>query len=145
MLAAGWVIAMAVFSGCDLGLLSLPVEYLAVEPLLADRGALHSRAGLYWSVRNASSRTIVAIDISFDLYDGNGRPVPSRGANAVAARVTAVLPGGSVGSWVTRLDDSVPPDVSGLVVGRFRVTRVVFENGEEWHNLAGVTAGNSAR
>ena len=114
-----------------------PVEYLSVAVLIEDRGALHSTAGLYFTIGNTTDREIIGLEIDFSLFDGDGVPVPAFGVNTFRAAVHHRISAGDAASLCTTLDDHVPPGTVALSVSRFRVTVATFADGSVWRNPGG--------
>jgi hypothetical protein len=125
-------------SGCEAFFaaagLAPPVEYLSVELLAGDRGALHRTAGLYYTVRAVGERDLAALELAFDLYDVDGDPFPAAGRNSFYADVQAAMPPGSERSFCTSLDAYVPDGAPRLAVARFRARTVTFADGGVWRN-----------
>lgn len=111
-----------------------PVVYESVTVVVADRGALHRRAGLYVTLANASEVTVTTIAVAGDLYDGAGTPYPRSGANAIAATLGTELAPGETGDWCLSLDSLAASAPAGLQVARFRVTEVYGDAGLLWRN-----------
>jgi hypothetical protein len=111
---------------------TLPVEYVSVVPVIADRGALHERAGIAWSISNAGAKEITWLRVAFDLYDETDRPLPRHGANSFYADVTASIASGASASFVTSLDEVFAHAPDTLTVARFRVASVIFADGSRW-------------
>ena len=131
----GVAVTLGILASCAVPLLGLPpVGYESVTTLIGDRGALHSVAGLYYTIGNTANRDIVQLEIDFSLFDENAAPVPALGANSFTTAVHHRIPAGELASFCTSLDDHVPSRVTSLVVSRFRVTTVTFADGSIWRN-----------
>lgn len=132
---AGATLILGIFASCGVPLLGpAPVEYESVTILIGDRGAMHSVAGLYYSIGNTTDREIVGLEIDFSLFDDAGAPVPAFGANSFTAAVHLRISAGNSASLCTRLDDYLPSGIVSLVVSRFRVSTATFADGSVWRN-----------
>ena len=131
----GAAVILGVFASCSVPLFGpAPVAYESVRALIGDRGALHSVAGLYYTVGNTTDHEIAELEIDFSLFDDAGAPVPAFGANSFRAAVHYSISAGDAASLCTSLDDHVPPGAVSLVVSRFRVTTATFADGSVWLN-----------
>ncbi len=129
---------LGIFASCAVPLLGpAPVEYESVTTLIGDRGALHTVAGLYYTIGNRADREIVGLEIDFSLFDGAGAPVPAFGANTFRAAVHYRISAGDTASLCTSLDDHLPSEIASLAVSRFRVTAATFADGSIWRNPGG--------
>ncbi len=129
---------LGTFASCAVPLLGpAPVEYESVTTLIGDRGALHTVAGLYYTIGNTTDREIVGLEIDFSLFDGAGAPVPAFGANTFSAAVHHRIPAGDATSVCTSLDAYLPSEIASLAVSRFRVTTATFADGSIWRNPGG--------
>ena len=140
MRAARFAIGLSVLclAACNLNLFATPpVEYVAVTTVTGDRGALHARAGVYYTLANVDSRQIVSLQIAFDLYDAESQPVPGQGANSFYTDVEASLASGATVQFVTSLDEVFSAVPESLSVGRFRVASARLEDGATWTNTGG--------
>ena len=111
-----------------------PIVYESVTVVVADRGALHRRAGLYVTLANTAEVTVTTIAVAGDLYDGGGAPYPRSGANAITATLETELTPGETGAWCLSLDSLATSAPAGLQVARFRVTEVHGDAGLLWRN-----------
>ncbi len=128
-------VILGIFASCAVPLLGpAPIEYESVTTLIGDRGALHSVAGLYYTIGNTTDREIVGLEIDFSLFDDAGAPVPAFGANSFTAAVHCRVSAGKSASLCTSLDDHVPFETVSLAVSRFRVTTATFADGSVWRN-----------
>lgn len=128
-------------TGCglifDVSPFDIPIEYRTVYVLTGSRGALHDRAGLYYELANVSGRTIVRLDIAFDLFDGEGAPIPRAGANSHLIVLESVIVAGGTARFCTSLDSIIGEHTDGVAPARFRVRSVLFDDGSSWRNLTG--------
>ncbi|MFW5688492.1 MAG: hypothetical protein ACOC3H_01740 [bacterium] len=113
--------------------LSAPIAYVSVRTVAGDRGALHRRAGLHYTLENVSDREIAGTRIAFDLYDEAGRPYPASGENSFEVNVDAPIEPGGRASFCTSLDRVVCEPLA-LSVARFRAERVRLADGSVWRN-----------
>ena len=126
---------MAVVASCAVPLFGpAPVQYESVTTVVGDRGALHSVAGLYYTIANTTDREIIRLEIGFSLFDANGAPMPVFGANSFIAGVACRLAAGETISLCTNLDRHVPPTAVSLEFSRFRVISATFTDGSIWRN-----------
>ncbi|TVQ28233.1 MAG: hypothetical protein EA382_02325 [Spirochaetaceae bacterium] len=121
-------LALIVVVGCALGLAGVRVHADLVAVVVGERGVLHDRAGLYYTITNEEPRALSAVRVSFDVYDADGRPIPPDGSSIVVD-VRADIPSGEARGFCTSIDDVVPPATPAVVVTRFRVTRVSYPDG----------------
>jgi hypothetical protein len=111
-----------------------PVEYRRVVVVIGDHGALHRDAGVHYEIASISERTIVGLEVAFDLFDDASRPMPGVGRNSFRVIETERLESGGTRRYVVSLD-SIPKELyDDLVVSRFRVSRVEFDDGSFWRN-----------
>jgi hypothetical protein len=111
-----------------------PIHYESVSVVVGDRGALHSVAGLYSAIGNATDREITELELGFSLFGSHGEPVPGFGTNSFVAGVAQRIPAGESVWLCTSLDRHVPAGVTALSVSRFRVTSATFADGTTWQN-----------
>ena len=131
----GAALILGIFVSCAVPLLGpAPIEYESVTTLIGDRGALHSVAGLYYTIGNTTDREIVGLEIDFSLFDDDGAPVPAFGANSFTAAMHCRISAGESASLCTSLDDHLPSETVSLVVSRFRVSTATFADGSVWRN-----------
>ncbi len=135
------LVVAAVLPGCELipGELYLgtPIAYRSVTIVSGERGALHRHAGLYYALENVSVRRISSLEIEFALYDGEGRALPRPGANVFRVALDTSIDPGAVASFCTSLDEVGADHADALVVARFRVRTVWFDDGSRWRNPGG--------
>ena len=138
-LAAPLALVIATLGACSLPWtswrpLAAPVEYPAVELVVADRGSLHERAGLYVTVTNVDSREIVSLELAWDLFNEADVPYPEPGRNSFWTRVSgSIVPGATV-SYCVSLDPVVGPGDPAPALARFRARTVTFADGSRWRN-----------
>ncbi|MFP4376803.1 MAG: hypothetical protein ACLFP4_07140 [Spirochaetales bacterium] len=120
---------------------AIPVEYESVELVCGSYGSLHERAGIHYTLSNASNQEITTFTLAFDLYvtteSGGLESYPNQGDNSFTVVVTSVLPTQAVRSLVTSLDAIVPDYDPSLVLRRFRVQQAHFADGSQWTNHGG--------
>lgn len=117
-----------IVAGCAWPFAGVLVYSQLLSVVVGGRGVLHDRVGIYYTITNAEDRGVSAVRVSFDVYDGEGRPIPSDG-RSIVADVHADVPPGETRGFCTSLDDAVPPGTPVVVVTRFRVTRVTHTDG----------------
>lgn len=111
-----------------------PVEYGPVEVVMGDRGALHSLAGVYYTIANRTDRDVTHFEIAFSLFDADERPFPGFGSNSFSVTVASRLARQRTASFCTSIDDVFAGASQPVSVARFRVRRVTFADGTVWTN-----------
>ncbi|HKJ86248.1 MAG TPA: hypothetical protein VKA06_09230 [Spirochaetia bacterium] len=133
-ISLGVPIALGSCAPFEWGLGPPPVEYRRVVVVIGDHGALHRDAGVHYEVASITDRTIVGFEVGFDLFDDASRPIPGVGRNSFRVIETDRIENGETRRYVVSLD-SIPAELyDNLVVSRFRVTRVEFDDGSFWRN-----------
>ncbi|MFW6293697.1 MAG: hypothetical protein ACOC7V_15430 [Spirochaetota bacterium] len=102
--------------------------------VIGDHGVLHRDAGVHYELVSVASRRIVAFEVAFDLYDDSSRPVPGVGRNSFRSPVADRIDPGESCRYSISLDPIPGGPHEGLLLSRFRVTRVEFDDGSLWHN-----------
>ncbi len=132
-------VALAAFSaGCDLlGAEAPPFAYGDAALLLGRLEGYQERAGLRFELRNEGTRTIVGLEVSFDLYDSAGEPVPAFGRNHAADSFACSIGAGEERRFLSNLDRLFfyKPD-PGIIAARFRIESAVFADGGAWRDGA---------
>jgi len=111
-----------------------PLDYVSVELVVADRGALHRRAGIHFVLANVSKVRVASSEIAFDLYDGEGSPVPGVGRNAMRIVLAGPIDPGERARYSASLDEFADGSSETLTYARFRVTRATLGDGSIWRN-----------
>ena len=102
-----------------------PIHYIAVD---LEGSTIH------WTIRNCSSRTIVWMELSFNLFAGDGAQIPEFGENYFTIRETRnVIPGEQI-VLATSLEPYVELLPADAMVGLFFAREVRFLDGTVWWN-----------
>jgi len=111
-----------------------PLGYVSVEIVVADRGALHRHAGIHFVLANVSEVRVASAEVAFDLYDGEGSPVPGVGVNACRIALAGPIAPGEQARYAASLDEFHDGSRASLTYARFRVTRATLADGSVWRN-----------
>ncbi len=135
------LVVAAAFPGCRLILDAhhpgIPIAYRSVTVVSGERGALHEYAGLYYTLENVSVGAISGLDIEFELYDDEGRPLAPAGTNLFRVALDTFIEPGAAATFCTSLDSVVGSHADAILVARFRVRTVLFDDGSRWRNPGG--------
>lgn len=94
-------------------------------------------ASMHYTLRNASSKDISAVHISFYMYDTSGNPVLS-GRNYFDVTFAASITAGSQITGATSLDSvSYFKPAADLIANQFHVYKVEFADGDSWTDWLG--------
>lgn len=135
--AAISLVAVMTLGSCaplEWGLGPPPIEYRGVAVVIGDRGALHRHAGVHYEIASIAAREIVGFEVAFDLFDESSHPVPAVGANSFRVLEADRIDSGETRRYAVSLDSIPGHPYDGLLVSRFRVSRVEFDDGSVWRN-----------
>ena len=132
--ALALLLVPALLAGCSRPLQRrLPFAYESLALKLGAVPDCHERLGLHVTLRNSSGREIRSFRHTFHLFDEDGNPLGSFGANRVRSELQGDLAPGEAASYCSSLDHLfffVPQE--SLQVGQYAVEALTFADGEEW-------------
>ena len=132
------MVFLSTLSACELLQGPNPIQIVGAQIIIGpDAVAGSNLVSTHFTVRNASSKDISTLHISFYMYDTSGYPVPG-GNNYFDIAFSAPFAPGVQVTGATNLDSSFSylPHVD-LVANQFHIYKVEFSDGSSWTDWLG--------